>query len=323
MRIRKVALAFAASAMALAMPAQAQSEAPQVFERTGNWTADFGEDYCRLLRTFHSGDDEITLAFERIQPGPMMRMLIIGDSFRPYRGADRVGYRFEPREQVPPFEPSTDFATSRTPDGERLTILSFISLGEAPQFTQVFQQRTNGDDETTDAALPAPGEPPQFPAYDPQAEQARASEIRSLVFDEGLSRPIRFATGNMGDVMAVLQSCTMDLVSSWGVDAEKHLDLQRGAFPAPGPIISRTTVPFDQFARLTGNYNQVRVMVSAAGEPTSCHIHFPTLEEGVNDRICEQVMENAEFQPALDAQGDAIASYWLVPVFALLGPPPA
>lgn len=81
-------------------------------------------------------------------------------------------------------------------------------------------------------------------------------------------------------------------------------------------------MPFDQFARLTGNDNQVRVMVSAAGEPTACHIHFPTLEEEVNDRICEQIMENAEFQPALDAQGEAIASYWLVPVFVLFGPPP-
>ena len=55
MRIRKVALAFAASTMALTLPVQAQSEAPQVFERSGNWTADFGEDYCRLLRTFRSG----------------------------------------------------------------------------------------------------------------------------------------------------------------------------------------------------------------------------------------------------------------------------
>ncbi len=321
MRIRKVALAFAASAMALAMPAQAQSEAPQVFERTGNWTADFGEDYCRLLRTFRSGDDEITLAFERIQPGPMMRMLIIGDSFRPYRGADRVGYRFEPREEAPPSDLSTEFASSRTPDGERLTILSSISLAEAPQFTQVFQQRSNAGDQTTDAALPAQGEPPRFPAYDPQAEQARASAIRSLVFEEGLSRPIRFDTGNMGDVMGVLQTCTSDLVSSWGVDAERHANLQRGAFPEPGPIIANNTIPFDQFARLTGNYNQVRVMVSEEGEPTSCHIHFPTLEEGVNQRVCEQVMENAEFQPALDAEGQPIASYWLVPVFVLLGPP--
>ena len=317
MRIRKVALAFAASTMALTLPVQAQSEAPQVFERSGNWTADFGEDYCRLLRTFRSGDDEITLAFERIQPGPMMRMLIVGDDFRPYRGADRLSYRFEPREAVPPFELSTDFASSRTPDGERLTILSFISLGEAPQFTQVFQQRTNAGDQTTDAA----GEPPQFPVYDPQAEQARASGIRSLVFEEGLSRPIRFDTGAMGDVMGVLQTCTSDLVSSWGIDAERHANLQRGAFPEPGPIIANTTIPFDQFARLTGNYNQVRVMVSKEGDPTSCHIHFPTLEEGVNERICEQVMENAEFQPALDAEGQPIASYWLVPVFVLFGAP--
>lgn len=204
----------AALAAVVGAPATAQEETPRIFRPTGSRTADFGDDYCRLLRTFSDGSDQLAIALERIQPGPFMRMLIVGDAFRTYRGADRVSFRFEPREQAPPFELSTDFATSRTPDGERLTIISFISLGEAPQFMQVFQQRANGGDETPDAALPTPTEPPRFSVYDPQAEQARASEIRSLVFDEGLTRPIRFDTGNMGDVMAVLQTCTRDLVSS-------------------------------------------------------------------------------------------------------------
>ena len=129
--------------MVLPTLALAQDGAPRVFEGSGPWTADFGEDYCRLILSLRNGADEITLAFERIQPGPTMRMLIIGDSFRTFRGADSIGYHFDPREDTPSHEKSSVFASSRTPDGERLTVVSFVSLGLPPQITQVFQRRTN------------------------------------------------------------------------------------------------------------------------------------------------------------------------------------
>ncbi len=78
-------------------------------------------------------------------------------------------------------------------------------------------------------------------------------------------------------------------------------------------------MPFDQLAGLAGGYNQVRVMVNDTGEATSCHIHFPTLDGELNAQICEQVLENARFDPARDAEGRTLGSYWLVPVAALLG----
>lgn len=296
MNIAQILIAGAAvAAMAAPAPVFAQEHAPRVFQGSGPWTADFGADYCRLMRTFRDGEDEVTLAFERIQPGPMARLLVVGDSVRPYRGADRIGYRFAPSGSEPegPTSLSSDFASSRTPEGERMTILSLVALDEAPR--------------------PA--------AYDPQAEKARAEQIRSLVLEDGLLQPLQFDTGTMGDVVTVLQGCTSDLIATWGIDEERHARLQRGVIPRAGPLIGRNTVPFGQFARLTGNYNQVRVMVNASGEATSCHIHFPTLEESTNAQICEQVLENAQFEPALDGDGEPLDSYWLVPVFALLGPP--
>lgn len=311
MEMRKLVAAAGCAAMTLAAPANAQ-ETPLVFDGAGDWTADFGEDYCRLLRTFSNGDDSITLAFERIQPGPNMRILAIGDAFRTFRGADRIGYDFAPRDAEPPFPPSTDFATSATGDGSRLTILSFVSMQQLPVFNQAFQPRDGDGSE----------ELPQFPGYDPASEVEDARSIHTLAFDDGMARPLHFELGPMGDVMQVLQQCTSSLVASWGLDPDRHATMQRGAFPAQGALIGRSTVPFDQFARLAGNYNQVRVMVDASGEATGCHIHFPTLEANVNERICEEVIENADFSPAIDAEGNAMDSYWLAPVFVLFGPPP-
>lgn len=316
MTIGKVGAAAALTALAVTItPAAAQDEAARVFHPSSTWTADFGDDYCRLLRTFSDGDETITLGFERIQPGPTMRLQIIGDEFRTFRSADRIGYSIEPSAAPPPFPPSSDFASARTGDGQRLTILSSFSLGPNPVFNRVFQGGEGAGEEEAEGPLP-------FPGYDPAVEQVRGAEVRRLIFDDGMAQPLQFEVGQMGDVMTVLQECTSDLLRSWGLDAERHASLQRGPLPEQGPLLGRSAVPFGQFSRLSGGSNQVRIMVSAEGAATSCHIHFPTLESNVNERICDQVLENARFAPAVDSEGEPLASYWLVPVFVLLGPPP-
>jgi hypothetical protein len=41
----------AAAAMVVAPTAQVQAQEETVFRPSGNWTADYGDDYCRLIRT--------------------------------------------------------------------------------------------------------------------------------------------------------------------------------------------------------------------------------------------------------------------------------
>ncbi|WP_120076295.1 hypothetical protein [Aurantiacibacter odishensis] len=176
--------------MATPIPAPAQDSSPRVFEASGPWTADFGEDYCRLVLSLRSDADETTLAFERIQPGPAMRVLIIGDSIRSFRGADTIGYHFASSRDQRPTEKSSDFSSSRTPDDRRLTIVSFISIEPAPEITQVFQRRTNAGDEPTFALGSPAGEAGQSPGYDPEVERERAAAIDHLVFDRGLQRAV-------------------------------------------------------------------------------------------------------------------------------------
>ena len=43
-------------------------ESATVYRPAGSWTADFGDDYCRLSRNFSSGGEQLALAFERIRP---------------------------------------------------------------------------------------------------------------------------------------------------------------------------------------------------------------------------------------------------------------
>jgi hypothetical protein len=119
-----------------------------------------------------------------------------------------------------------------------------------------------------------------------------------------------------------MQNCADDLLTVWGLDADKHKSLTAPAILNPNPtgVLPQGTVPFGEFSKLGGGANQVRLVVSAEGKPTSCTIYSPSLSQTLNERICTLVMDKATFQPAKDAEGQAMASFWMgSPLF--LGPP--
>src|SRR5687768_516272 len=92
--MRKLLLGCAVIGLLAAPAAQAQEAA--VFRPVGGWTADFGDDYCRLVRTFSDGKDEVSLALQRVQPGSFVQLLFVGDGIKTFRGADQIGYTFQP-----------------------------------------------------------------------------------------------------------------------------------------------------------------------------------------------------------------------------------
>ena len=92
--MKKVLLGCAVVGMLASTTAQAQDGA--AFRPVGGWTADYGEDYCRLIRTFSNGNDEVSLALERTQPGSPMRLIMVGDGIKTFRGADQIGFSFTP-----------------------------------------------------------------------------------------------------------------------------------------------------------------------------------------------------------------------------------
>ncbi|MFC3099789.1 hypothetical protein [Altererythrobacter lauratis] len=303
--MKKTTLWLAAAAAALSpLTAHAQDNA-RVFQPSGPWTADFGDDYCRLMRSFSDGRETVSISFEKIDTGPTMRLMVLGNAVSIYRGSDQIGVDF-----VPSANPRRlPFARSTSTDGQQLLIFSGVMIDDG-------SAAPAGEN-----AGPPPATIPTAAERDAQ-ELARGTQITALSLTSGLTTPVRIETGSLRNAMEVLQTCGYDLLSIWGLDPEKHRTLSRPAFPPPGPHLANGTIPFGEFSRLAGGSNMVRVMISAEGRPTACEIHYPTLSANVNTRICAQIMDNARFQPALDAEGQPMASYWTVPPFALMGPPP-
>lgn len=289
-------LSLLAIAGLIAAPAvQAQSGAAEVYRQTGAWTLDFGDDYCRLAGTFSNGEDEVGLAFERAQPGVFTRLILVGNGIKTFRRASELGYRLAPSGEAR----KATYARSETPDKKQYLGLDGLTL--APMEFR-------------------PGTPP--PVYDRQTEQAAARGITAIELSEGLTSPVRIETGSLGAPITALQACADDLLAVWGLDAAKHKTLSAPAVldPQSGAVLPQGTIPFSEFSKFAGGANQVRLLIGADGKPTSCAIYSASLSKTLNDRICSLAMENASFQPAKDAEGQAMASYWMGPPM-FLGPP--
>lgn len=277
----------------------AHAQNAKVFHASSAWALDYGEDYCRLMRDFSSGDETVGLFVERTHPGPVMRLIVIGDAVRLFRGAQEIGYRLHPSGS----QRMVQRLRFQTSDGQQYLNLGPTALAEMP------------------APVPGAGPVPP-PPYSAQAEMELARQITGIALERGLTSPVTIETGEMGEAIGALQSCADDLLSSWGVDAERHKALSRPVMPAQPTAgwVANGTIAFDDFAKLAGGNNELRVMVDKTGVATSCHVHWPTLSEPANRRICASSMEKSTFMPALDQSGEAVDSYWTTSIYFLLPP---
>ena len=57
-----------------------------------------------------------------------------------------------------------------------------------------------------------------------------------------------------------------------------------------------------------------RLLVDQAGKPTDCEVQRSTRPKEFDDAVCRAAMRRAEFEPALDAQGKPVPSYWIATV---------
>ena len=290
---------FAAPVAAAAQDAAPAATAPDVYKPAGQWSVDYGDDYCRLARNFSDGTNTMALALERIQPGPEMRLILVGPDLKLYRSAETIGWHFTPADA----ERQARATRSQTADGKQ-----WYNFGQV-----------------TIAAMtpPAPGAPPAPPGpYDRSAEQAAAKGKTGILLDASLTAPVEIETGDLSAPVAALQACADDLAKSWGLDPAALKTEKSPAIPDGGGVgwLPQGTVAFADFAKLAGGSNQVRLMVDATGKPTACAIHWATLDQTTNGKICKALMDKAKFTPAKDANGQPMAGYWVASPM-MLGPP--
>jgi hypothetical protein len=137
------------------------------------------------------------------------------------------------------------------------------------------------------------------------------ASVSSVTIKTG-SRTITLQLGTMSAPMAAMRTCTSDLVKLWGLDPEQQAALT--ALPRPRNISSwqlPDAYPKDSLMVGQQAIVRVRLMVDAAGEPTSCTVQSAIAKGDFAKATCDQLMRNARFEPALDANNVPTPSYFV------------
>ena len=285
--MRRILTPLACLAVLAAAPARAE---PVVIQPSSPWNVDFGDDKCRLARFFGEGEYRHLLSFEMYWPDVGAGMMVAGPAMKPFASLRQTDLQFyaaqAPRETEP-------FGGRAGEYGDAL-IYSSVRLTESGP-----PQESYEDVETSLPGLDT--------AFGEKAGFVRLKQGRA---------EIRLETGPMGKAFELLNQCTLGLVESWGLDPEKHRTLTRMArWTNSRALVRRIQESYPIAALSTGEQGilRMRVIVSETGTVESCTLLKSTVTRNLDSPACK-FMQRATFEPALDAEGKPMRSYFVTSI---------
>ena len=288
-RFNRLAGAAWAITLALyALPATA-ADPPLTLAPTDEWSVSRDGESCLVAREFGSERNGVTFALQAFSPEATSYNAIVLGNALPNRdpGALEFEVRFGPDTVALPL--------LGVLGGSRVPRLAFSTTLEP---ADVLVARRNGE------ALP--------PALD-AAREAAVNELE-LTFSRG--RPLLLQLGSMVEPLRQLRECTATLPERWGLD------------PAVQRTLSRAPVPIDIASWLgPGSYPLaylrnamsvrvfVRLMIDETGAVSECVAQSPRGENVAGTVVCRELVKNARFEPALDAEGNPVPGYHTTLIF--------
>lgn len=285
------AAAFSSAAMA------AEKKETETLQPSSNWNVDYSPTSCKLVRIFGEGDDKVALVMEQHQPAGKFSTTVAGapvEKLRLSASAESIEYRFGPFEE----ERETSAFSGTLGSYGAAAMFPIDALGEVP--SDAFKGTSK------EYERPAPVD-----VFASEFSAERAARIEWLEV-ERLRRKVRLATGPMDKALAVMDNCMEGLVVEWGVDIDAHRQLQRAAVPKndQGRWIRDGDYPPSSVRTGAQGIVHFRLIVDEAGKPVSCAIDGATDPDDFSEVTCAKIMSRAEFEPALDSQGNPIRSYF-------------
>lgn len=273
----------------------AEDEEKLQLEPLGGWQLDMAEHKCRLARAFGSEDFMNVFYLEQWNPSQAADWAVAGPALKQFRPGRDVSFVFGSGGDVGNFE------------------MSDASLGELGKLVGGHTTVVAKDDQSEPADGKANGsaDPRGLPRLDSEA----ATKITRLTVSQKGRMSVTFQLAEMEKPLAALNTCMDDLVEHWGFE----LETQRAITLAP-----RIT-NLEQIAeRIRGDYPSdalrkgaqasffLRLTIGEAGEVKGCNLVNQTVADDfdISRKVCGLIERIAQAEPALDAQGQPLASYY-------------
>lgn len=293
MRVAKAAVTTA-TVLGLAIPVHAKGAEPMRLIASTKWRMEYAEDSCELLREYGTGNDKVLMAMQQFGPGEYFQLTLVGKPVRTNDETRDIRIRFGPEEWQ-----TVSHARGRTQDKLPITFVS---------------------PKVRFAATKRPESPNDLQSWLALASLSpeREDKVTEFQFDagRGVKNVVVLELGPMGAPMAALRKCTDDLLTTWGLNPEKQKALIKPATPKSNPwdwmkSLDYPRVPLWSGERAIINF---RLTVDMGGQPTGCHIQAAVGGPEFGKAVCSKIMQRASFEPAVNAAGQPVASYFVYTV---------
>lgn len=288
--VRALPFTIAASALCAlpAMPAQA-GEDVQVVRPISAWAVDWRPEYCVVNAMFGSQEQPLYFQMSQYGPGHLYEFALTGKVLRPFVSAEQVAFSFGKHGKARP-------AAIQRADSEL--------YGEGMIFS---------------AVLGAPSADES--RVQPFADDELATDIDRIVVQRGSHRLI-VGTGPLAGIVSAMRKCADDLVTTWGLDPKAQATLSRPATAVDIRGLVRTLkASYPRSLSYKGKQARLNVhaRIDASGAVTHCSVPESYNDPKFDELACRNLRGYA-FEPALDAQGNPVASYWNTTIIYTLRP---
>lgn len=294
--IRDLSLVAVLAVLLSPASAMAKPKGPLRLAASSQWVINYAEDSCRMAREFGEGDQRVILIADSFAPGGLLHVALYGQPVRP-SGEGDVRIRFGPAESIQ----TIPFYAATLGDNKLPGIVLNHGIRIAP------------DSEEDTSAEAAALRKDDVGSRSPEIGSVREKAVTFIDVSRFVRVPFILETGSLGPPLAALRKCNDELLGHWGIDVVKHAGLTRRAMPKIEPSRWMTS---NDYPPAMQNLNKraivnFRLNVDTEGRPSACHIQQSTRPQAFDDAVCRAIMRNARFEPALDAEGTPIASYWI------------
>lgn len=285
-KIRRAAALVAAGLALPAVPAQAADESGRLAP-SSEWSVSSDGESCLIVRRF-GGEGGVSFGLQAFSPNASLYNTIVRGDPLPHRdaGALDIEYRYGRDAQAVA-------ATGLLGGGRNPRVTFFAPLEPA----SVLEARRNG-------------EPPSA------ADAAREAAIDEFAIAFSRGRPLVLQLGSMAAPLRQLRECAATLPEKWGMDPAVQRSLSRPAVPLDmGSWLGPGNYPWEYLRNGLSVRVHLRLMTDERGAVSRCVVQAPRGDNIAGTVACSEIAETARFEPALDAEGRPVASYFTTSIF--------
>ena len=290
-------LAAAACAALVSPSIVAAQSSEQMLVPSSPWQLDAGENRCRLARQFGEGSEAHLLIMETEEPTASVNLVLTGPTTDKVIWRRSVEFRFGDLESI---------------EVERVWTGSFGDHGTGLMANGVRLDEPKPELAIEDKRPRAPRALTESVHGLPEIPSKRFAGVATLRLSQRDRVLVTLELRGLEKALEALNDCSQNFISYWGLDLEKHKSMRQGPrWTNFKEVVRSTALRFPRNAARQDDQGVVRflVFVDEEGRVSGCRQSNATELAILKSPICDE-MQRAQFEPALDADGNPMPSYY-------------